>query len=106
MVIPLLEEDWEVVLEGAAPPGWSGLAPCGRDGRPLTVSPRKRGIAWLGSTVMIQEEAENQREEVIKEACFRLLGEALFLTAIKYLSRKETQKSPFRDAPNTRVGLG
>lgn len=42
---------------------------------------------------MIQEEAENQPEEVIKETCVQLLCEALFLTAITYLSREEAQKA-------------
>lgn len=79
MVIPRLEEDWEVALGGAAPSSWAGLVPRRWDGRPRTVPPRKRGMAWLGSAVMTQQEAENQREEVMKEACFRLSGEALFL---------------------------
>lgn len=55
--------------------------------------------------MMIQEEAKNQREDVIKETCFQFLCEALFLTVIKKnLSRKETQKAqwdPFRGALNT-----
>lgn len=52
--------------------------------------------------MMSQEEDETQCEEVIKETCFQLLCEALFLTAVKYLSRKETQKTqwdPFRSVP-------
>lgn len=55
------------------------------------------------------EEDETQCEEVIKETCFQLLCEALFLTAVKYLSRKETQKTqwdPFRSVPNTHPGPG
>lgn len=36
--------------------------------------------------MMIQEEAENQREEVLREeACSQLLCEELFLTGVKYL---------------------
>lgn len=33
--------------------------------------------------MMIQEEAKNQREDMIKETCFQFLCEALFLTVIK-----------------------
>lgn len=41
----------------------------------------------------IQEEAENQREQALREdAGFQLLCEELNLTEIKYLSRKETER--------------
>lgn len=57
---------------------------------------------------MIQGEAENPREEVLREgACFQPLCEELFLTGVKYLSKKETQKAqldPFRGALDTHPG--
>lgn len=55
---------------------------------------------------MIQEAAENPRGEVITETCLQLWCGALFLTAIKYLSRKETQKAQriLPDAPSAQRG--
>lgn len=97
----LLEEDKEVVLEGAA--GCidvTGPASTALDRHLRHFPQRKRGVSWLASPLdlrelgmRIQEEAENQREKALREdAGFQLLCEELNLTGIKYLSRKETQR--------------